>query len=117
MWVLALACIGAGALSGCSDAIYFYQRSTVGFNAAANTPEGAGYMRLGYGRRFIAAVPETDGGEAVSIISCSTIDKNGMYDISVSEDLMTGGAATVFADKVKEGGSTNASAVKCFSDH
>tara|TARA_R110000868_G_scaffold139015_1_gene353679 strand:- start:1292 stop:1645 length:354 start_codon:yes stop_codon:yes gene_type:complete len=116
MWGLALLCLGAGALSGCSDAIYFYQRSTVGFNAAASTPEGAGYVRLGYGRRFLAAVPEKDGGEAVSIVSCSTIDKNGMYDIRVSENLMTGDAATKFAKNVKKDGSKEGSAVKCFSD-
>lgn len=105
-------------LTGCTDTIYYYQKTSVGLDVSASTPERSGHVILGYKRRFATIVPEVEkDGEAVSVISCTRLEKEGMFDLAVYEDLATGDAATAFADAVsnsRAGQAANGDFMKCF---
>ncbi|HAD26793.1 MAG TPA: hypothetical protein DCF61_13755 [Alphaproteobacteria bacterium] len=107
-------------LTGCTDTIYYYQKTTVGLDVSASTPEQSGHAVLGYKRRFATIVPEVEkDGEAVSVISCTRLEKEGMFDLAVYEDLATGDAAIAFGDAVGRSGAGqagNSDFMKCFRE-
>lgn len=107
-------------LTGCTDTIYYYQKTTVGLDVSASTPEQSGHAVLGYKRRFATIVPEVEkDGEAVSVISCTRLKKEGMFDLAVYEDLATGDAAIAFGDAVGRSGAgqaENSDFMKCFRE-
>lgn len=106
-----------GFIGGCSDTLYYYQKTTAGFDASASTPERSGHVVLGYKRRFATIVPEVaKDGEAVSVISCTQLHKEGMFDLEVSEDLATGTAAVNFATALSGNSSGDGLFARCFTE-
>ncbi len=117
---LAIALLLVTMLAGCTDTIYYYQKTTVGLDVSASTPEQSGHAVLGYKRRFATIVPEAEkDGEAVSVISCTRLKKERLFDLAVYEDLATGDAAVAFGDAVAKsnaGQSQNSDFMKCFRE-
>ena len=102
------------ALSGCSEAVYTYARTTVGIDVTQSTPDQTLDVTIGYKRRFVALVPEGNGGDSVSVLTCTRIEKDGLFDFFVDDALATGEAATGLAGNADVTGAEGFR--KCFRD-
>ncbi|MBK8159293.1 MAG: hypothetical protein IPK59_11200 [Rhodospirillaceae bacterium] len=94
--------------------LYLGHRTVVGVNAAVNQDQTTGHVIIGYDRKFGAIVPvsapptanknvtpNTDAREAMSVLSCSELEIDGIFLTGFKEYLATGAAATGFAQAIK----------------
>ena len=93
--------------------LYLGHRTVVGVNAAVNQDQTTGHVIIGYDRKFGAIVPVSapplangriapnpDAREAMSVLSCSELEIDGIFLTGFKEYLATGAAATNFAKKI-----------------
>ncbi len=112
----ALAAIIIG-LTGCTaENLFVTHRTVVGVNASVNADQTKGHLTVGYKRGFFTIAPksvETDDGiEAMSVLSCSELEVDGIRLSKFVEQLATGKAAQIFAKKLAEtDGSANADVI------
>jgi len=74
----------------------------VGLNAAMNTEQTAGHLKIGYDRTFVTVVPKSvplrgGGREAMAALSCSDLEVTGIFITGFREYLATGKAAMNYA--------------------
>ena len=104
-------------LTACTPTnLYVASNTIVGVNGAMNADQTSGHLIVGYDRRFAAIVPksapilddegkvatdvEPDAHEAMSVLSCSELQVDGIFLTGFTEYLATGEAARRFAEKV-----------------
>ncbi|MBX3489308.1 hypothetical protein [Parvibaculum sp.] len=103
MWVVVAACAGAIALSGCTDSVYYYARTTVGIDVSSSTAEQNADVTVGFKRRFVSLVPpgprssDGAGNDALSVLSCTRLTKEAFFEFNIDEAMATGDAATNWA--------------------
>jgi hypothetical protein len=86
--------------------LYVGSNTVVGVNGSMNTQQTAGHLIVGYDRRFAAIVPksvpmaDSEGEEAMAVLSCSELRVEGIFLTGFTEYLATGQAAKTFAENV-----------------
>ena len=95
-------------LTGCETVnLHVVHHTVVGVNAAVNTDQTAGHVIVGYDRKFNTIIPKSvddkknNGHEAMSALSCSEVEVDGIFLTKFQESLATGDAAIKFANAVK----------------
>jgi hypothetical protein len=98
--------------------LYVSSNTVVGVNGAMNADQTSGHLIVGYDRRFAAIVPKSahvlkddgsidesvseDAREAMSVLSCSELEVDGIFLTGFTEYLATGEAARKFAENVAD---------------
>lgn len=109
-----LAAIVLPFLGGCEATnLYIAHDTVVGVNAAVNSNQTSGHVVIGYDRKFFAVVPKSvprgegkDGTEAMSALSCSELEVDGIFLTRFVENLATGEAGLKFADRISQDGNS-----------
>ena len=76
--------------------LYVGSNTVVGVNGSMNTQQTAGHLIVGYDRRFAAIVPksvpmaDSEGEEAMAVLSCSELRVDGIFLTGFTEYLATG---------------------------
>ena len=108
--------------------LYVGHRTIVGMNAAVNNDQTTGHLIIGYDRKFGAVVPVSvpvakpdgtisDAHDAMSVLSCSELNIDGIFLSGFKEYLATGQAARNFVTALKEAKqSGNANRVVAFKE-
>jgi len=100
-WIAGLPALAL--LWGCEPTqLYVGATTVVGLNAAMNTEQTAGHLKIGYDRTFVTIVPKSvpapEGGrEAMAALSCSDLEVTGIFITGFREYLATGRAAMNYA--------------------
>lgn len=97
-------------LCGCQPPTNLYVAATtvVGVNAAVNTEQTAGHLKIGYDRDFVTVVPRSvavpghdQQREVMAALSCSEVEVTGIFLTGFKEYLATGQAARNYAQLYK----------------
>lgn len=104
MLKMLLGMAGIAALTaGCAaENLFVAHRTVIGVNAAVNTDQTNGRLIVGYKRSFVTIAPKSvtaeDGTkEAMSVLSCSELEVDGIRLSKFVEQLATGKAAKILA--------------------
>ena len=96
------------ALAGCEATnLHVVHHTVVGVNAAVSSDQTAGHVIVGYDRNFNTIIPKSvkdshgNGNEAMSALSCSEVEVDGIFLTKFQESLATGTAAIQFAQALK----------------
>jgi hypothetical protein len=102
-WIAGLPALAL--LWGCEPTQLYVGATTVlGINAAMNTEQTAGHLKIGYDRTFVTVVPKSvplqgePGREAMAVLSCSEVEVTGIWLTGFREYLATGKAAMNYAE-------------------
>ena len=94
-------------LSGCEATnLHVVHHTVVGVNAAVSSDQTSGHVIIGYDRNFNTIIPKSvddqngNGHEAMSALSCSEVEVDGIFLTKFQESLATGQAAIDFASAV-----------------
>ena len=104
-WIAGLPALAL--LWGCEPTqLYVGATTVVGLNAAMNTEQTAGHLKIGYDRTFVTVVPKSvpvpEGGrEAMAVLSCSDLEVTGIFITGFREYLATGKAAMNYGGPVQ----------------
>jgi hypothetical protein len=111
-WALWPAC-AVMLLTACEpNQLYLASHTVLGVNAAVNPEQTNGWLIVGYDRTFATVIPRSapppagadpQTRDAMSVLACSSLSVQGITIKSYTESLATGKAATLFADKLKNG--------------
>lgn len=95
-----------GLLCGCAaENLLVTHRTVVGVNAAVNADQTKGRLVVGYKRSFLTIAPKSvedddDTREAMSVLSCSELEVDGIRLSRFVEQLATGKAAKLLANEL-----------------
>jgi len=105
-------CLCAVALAGCAQPSHLIavHRTTIGLSMAGSS-EGSGHFSLGYRQREVFVVPKTNLAqpgeqpryEAMSVMSCTTVEATFLGPVDFRQTLASGDAATQYAQKYAAG--------------